>query len=145
MDNAMFAANDFVVFPGVGVAYVAGGFTAQVEATLLQLTRVKGDDTIQKDSSRTNFTSGLHLGYFFVPAFSLGAEIRHQRWLSTPANVELNDDLRETTTFAVGPRFHVKIGDKRWIRPGIAYAKGLDKPMTDTKHHIIQLDVPIVL
>ena len=145
MDNAMFAVNDFVVFPGVGIAYVAHGFTAQIEATLLQLTRVKSDDTIQKDSSRTNFTTGLHLGYFIAPPFSLGAEIRHQRWLSTPANVEANSILRETTTFAIGPRFHVKIGEKRFIRPGIAYAKGLDKPMTDTKHHIVQLDVPIVL
>jgi hypothetical protein len=145
MDNAMFAVNDFTVFPGVGIAYVAHGFTAQIEATLLQLTRVKGDDTIQKDSSRTNFTSGLHLGYFLAPPISIGAEIRHQRWLSTPAPVEANSDLRETTTFAVGPRFHLKIGEKRWIRPGISYARGLDKPMTDTKHNMIQLDVPIVL
>ena len=33
MDNAMFAVNDFTVFPGVDVAFVKGGFTAQVEAT----------------------------------------------------------------------------------------------------------------
>src|SRR5688500_2495825 len=69
MDNAMFAVNDFTVFPGVGLAYVAHGLTAQVEATVLQLTRVKGDD-VQPDSSRTNFTTGFHLGYFFIPQLS---------------------------------------------------------------------------
>src|SRR5690606_17746155 len=41
MDNAMFAVNDFTVFPGVGLAYVAHGLTVQVEATVLQLTRVR--------------------------------------------------------------------------------------------------------
>jgi len=63
LDNAMFAVNDFVIFPGVDVAYVSGRFTAQVEATVLQLTRVRGKHN-QPDASRTNFTSGLHLGYF---------------------------------------------------------------------------------
>ena len=37
MDNAMFAVNYFTVFPGVGFAFVDSGFTAQVEATVLQL------------------------------------------------------------------------------------------------------------
>jgi hypothetical protein len=41
MDNAMFAVNYFTVFPGVGLAYVNHGFTVQVEATLLQLLRVR--------------------------------------------------------------------------------------------------------
>lgn len=146
MDNAMFAVNDFTVFPGVGLAYVAHGFTAQVEATVLQLTRVKGED-VQPDESRTNFTAGLHLGYFVIPQLSLGAELRHQRWLSTPErpNVEASPELRDTTTFAVGPRLHIKLGKKSWVRPGIAFAMPLDKPMKDSEHKIVQLDVPFVL
>jgi hypothetical protein len=148
MDNAMFAVNDFTVFPGVGFAYVAGGFTAQVEATLLQLTRVRGEDA-QKDSSKTNFTTGLHLGYFIVPFLSVGGEIRHQRWLSTPKTIQGNaayseSALRDTTTFAVGPRIHVKVGEKMWFRPGIAFAMALDDPMKDAKYKIVQLDLPFV-
>jgi hypothetical protein len=142
MDNAMFAVNYFTVFPGVGFAYVGGGFTAQVEVTLLQLTRVRGED-VDADESRTNFTTGLHVGYFVVPALSLGAEIRHQRWLSTPKAVEANENLRDTSTFAVGPRGHFQLGETTWLRPGIAYARGLDKPMTDAKFHIVQLDVAL--
>ena len=52
LDNAMFAVDDFTVFPGVNVAYVNGGFTAQAEATLSQLTRVRGA-TDDKDPSTT--------------------------------------------------------------------------------------------
>lgn len=146
MDNAMFAVNDFTVFPGVGLAYVAHGFTAQVEATVLQLTRVKGDD-VQPDSSRTNFTSGLHLGYFIVPELSAAVELRHQRWLSTPERPDVDGlpALRDTTTVAIGPRVHIKLGEKTWIRPAIAFAMPLDDPMKDGKHKIVQLDVPIVL
>ncbi|HEV8247134.1 MAG TPA: hypothetical protein VGP93_15260 [Polyangiaceae bacterium] len=147
MDNAMFAVNDFTVFPGVDFAFVSGGFTAQVEATLFQLTRVRGD-AVQKDSSKTNFTTGLHLGYFLTTFLSLGAEIRHQRWLSTPKTIQGNpayseSTLRDTTTFAVGPRFHIKLGEKVWLRPGVAFAMPLDDPMKDSKYKIVQIDIPV--
>jgi hypothetical protein len=157
MDNAMFAVNDFTIFPGVGFAYVAHGFTAQVEATLLQLTRVRGDKknaagvANNPDSSKTNFTTGLHIGYFVIPMLSLGGEIRHQRWLSTPKAVEADEadsnptkmGVRDTTTFAVGPRFHFKLSDSVWFRPGVAYAMPLDKPFSKSKHKIVQLDLPV--
>jgi hypothetical protein len=144
MDNAMFAQNDFTVFPGVGFAYVGGGFTAQVEVTVLQLTRVRGDE-FQADSSKTNFTTGLHLGYFIAPFFSLGAELRHQRWLSTPSFVEndATDTLRDTSTVAFGPRFHFKLGESTWLRPAVALVLPIDDPMADAAYKIIHLDVPL--
>jgi hypothetical protein len=151
MDNALFATNYFTVFPGVGFAYVAGGFTAQVEATIFQLTRVKGDQVKNpagvtlNDSSRTNFTTGVHVGYFFIPQLSLGAELRHQRWLSTPTPVKANPDARDTTTVAVGPRVHIKLSDTAWFRPALVYARPLDKPLTDKQDvNIVQLDLPFV-
>ena len=145
MDNAMFAVNYFTVFPGVGFAYVAHGLTLQVEATVFLLNKARGPETI--DKRNTNFTTGFHAGYFIVPQFSLGAEIRHQRWLSTPATIKVggvvNDNLRDTTTFAVGPRVHIKLGETSWFRPGIAFAMPLDKPMSDRDYKIVQLDLPV--
>jgi len=143
MDNAMFAVNYFTVFPGVGFAYVGNGLTVQVEATLLQLTKTRGPDAA--DDSNSNFTTGLHVGYFFVPMLSAGAEIRHQRWLSTPAAVEADSTgaLRDTTTFAVGPRFHFKLGEATWLRPGIAFAMAIDDPLADSKYKIVQIDVAL--
>ena len=143
MDNAMFAVNDFVVIPGADLAWLHGGFTVQLETTLLQLTRVRGEN-VQADASRTNLTAGIHVGYFVVPQLSLGAELRHQRWLSTPAAVEGDARLRDTTTVALGPRLHIKAGDALWLRPGIAYARGVDRPMTLAHYNIVQIDVPIV-
>ncbi|MGC4095300.1 MAG: hypothetical protein QM756_46725 [Polyangiaceae bacterium] len=144
MDNAMFAVNDFTVFPGVGFAFISHGFTAQVEATVLQLTQVRGGTTAQPDKSRTNFTTGLHVGYFIVPQFSLGAELRHQRWLSTPKIVETNSAARDTTSFAVGPRMHFKVAEKMWVRPGVSFSMPIDKPFSDNKFKNIQLDIPFV-
>jgi hypothetical protein len=155
MDNAMFAVNDLTIFPGVDFAYVAGGFTAQIEATLLQLTRVRGDKQPamglpkNPDKSKTNFTMGVHVGYFLTPFLSVGAEWRHQRWLSTPKAVETDEasmnpqGTRDTSTFAVGPRFHLKLSDSVWFRPGVAFAMATDSPMEKAEYKIVQLDLPI--
>jgi hypothetical protein len=142
MDNAMFSVNDFTIFPGVDFAFVSGGFTVQAEATLLQLSRVRGSGDPTTDPSKTNFTMGLHAGYFFIPMLSLGAEIRHQRFLSTPKAVEATPANRDTTTIAVGPRFHFQIAKGKWLRPGIAFAFGIDEPLTKSSYKIVQLDIP---
>ncbi|MBS1152035.1 MAG: putative secreted protein, partial [Myxococcaceae bacterium] len=142
MDNAMFAINDLTVFPGVGVSYSRAGFTAQVEATVLQLTRVRGDK-VSPDPSRTNFTSGLHLGYFVQPWLSLGAELRYQRFLSTPVAVTKDAALRDNLTFAFGPRFHFK-GERFWARPGFSLTVPLDDPMARQRMVVLQLDVPVI-
>lgn len=135
MDNAMFAVNYFTVFPGASVAYVAQGVTVQAEVTVLELLRVRGSD----EKARTNFTSGLHVGYFVIPELSIGAELRYQRFLK-------NDTLAgkppiDNLTVAGGVRAHFKLADGAWLRPGLAYARGLDDPMAAARYHIVQADV----
>ena len=142
MDNAMFAVNYFTVFPGVGMAYVAHGLTVQGEVTALQLTRVKGEK-LDTDSSRTNFTTGLHVGYFLIPQFSIAGELRHQRWLSTPASVKKDSTARDISTIAIGPRFHFKLGEQSWLRPALALALPLDEPLSKSNYKTIQLDIPV--
>ena len=152
MDNAMFAVNDLTIFPGAGLAYVAGGLTVQGEVTVLQLFRVRGDEAPaagmpppNPDSKKTNSTMGLHVGYFVIPQISLGGELRYQRWLSTPKAVDADptDTLRDNLTFAVGPRGHFQLGEKVWLRPGVAYAQGLDDPMSAASYRIVKVDVPV--
>ncbi len=146
MDNALFAINDTTLFPGVDLAYVDHGLTVQVEATVLFLMRSRGDE-VQKDRSKVNFTSGLHVGYFVLPWLSAGAELRYQRWLSTPVAVgaDKTGALRDNLSFAVGPRFHFKLGESTWLRPGASYARGLDQPMAGAKYSIAQLDLLLIL
>lgn len=141
MDNAMFAVNDFVLFPGLDVAWVSGGWTAQAEATLLQLWRVRGEEK-QVDVRRTNFTTGFHLGYFVLPRISLGGEFRYQRWLSTPAAVKTAPKGRDTATAALGARLHFKLGPTAWFRPGVSLALPLDDPLGDADYQIVQVDLP---
>lgn len=141
MDNAMFAVNDVTLFPGIDVAYVHGGFTLQLEGTVFQLRRVHGD-RVQVDENKTNFTSGVHAGYFFGPHFSLSGEVRYQRWISTPSFVKANEGLRDNLSVAAGPRLHFKAGKVK-LRPGIALVDGLAGPIDDARYRIVQLDVPI--
>ena len=157
MDNAMFSVNDFAVFPGVDFAYVSSGFTAQVEATVFQLTRVKGDKqpamglANNPDKSKTNLTMGIHVGYFLAPFLSVGVDFRHQRFLSTPKAVEADEKstnmtplgLRDTTTFGIGPRFHMKLSESVWFRPGVSFSMAIDKPLEKFEYKIVQLDLPI--
>ena len=158
MDNAMFAVNYFAAIGGLDGAYVASKLTVQAEATLFQLFRTRGDNnlTASNDKTRTNSTFGIHAGYFVLPILSLGAELRYQRWLSTPTTGAKNtmtgvvtstsfaDYKMDSTTAAIGPRFHFKLGKNMWCRPGISYARGLDRPITDASYNMVQVDVPVV-
>jgi hypothetical protein len=142
MDNSLFAVNYFTVIPGVDFAFVDSGLTVQTEATLFKLTRVRGPST--QDSNNTNLTMGLYVGYFILPMLSVGAELRHQHWLSTPASVKADktDSIRDTSTFAIGPRFHFNISDNIWFRPGLALALPIDDPMKKSDYKIVQVDLP---
>jgi hypothetical protein len=146
MDNSLFAVDDFAIIPGVDLAWVGEGLTLQAEATLFQLWRVRGAQQ-QHEASKTNFTCGVHAGYFIVPEFSVGLDVRYQRWLNAPIAVD-NDKtgtLVDNWTAAIGPRFHFSLGDGVKIHPGIAYARALDKPMAAAtpNYHIVQLDIPV--
>jgi hypothetical protein len=146
MDNALFAVNDLAIVPGIDLAYVANRFTAQVEATLFQLERVRGAAT-QHEATKTNFTSGLHIGYFVTDLLSVGAELRYQRWFNAPIAVDQQKPgtSADEVTFAFGPRFHFEPTHGVWARPGIAYSRGMNHPMTSPANdQIVQLDLPVV-
>jgi hypothetical protein len=153
MDNSMFAVNYFTGILGADAAYVDRKLTVQAEATLFQSLRVHGDDAgkASTDSARTNSTMGLHVGYFVIPQLSFGAELRYQRWLSTPTQlntmgmkVNLPDASLDTTTVAIGPRAHFSIGRGIFLRPGISYSRALDQPLSSQSYNTLQVDVPVV-
>jgi len=153
MDNSMFAVNYFTGIVGADAAYVARNLTVQVEATLFQSLRVHGDDAggASTDSARTNSTMGLHVGYFVIPQLSFGAELRYQRWLTTPTQlnttmmkVNYADSLLDNATVAIGPRAHFAIGRGMFLRPGISYSRGLDKPLSTSSYNMVQVDLPVV-
>lgn len=151
MDNALFATNYLTPTVGAGLAYVDKGLTVQAEVTVLQLMRVRGE-ALDGDKSRTNFTSGLNIGYLVLPPYlTISAELHYQRWLSTPKAVEADEakpadarrGLRDQLTVGGGVRANIPLDDKILMRPGISYFRGIDDPMAKDKFSIIQLDLPI--
>jgi hypothetical protein len=140
MEGSLFAVNYWTVVAGGDLTYVSPWISIQAEVTFFQLTRVRGPET--QDSSRTNLTSGIHAAHFFTPAASLAVEFRLQRWLSNASPVVSDPDARQQSSFGIGPRFHFKIGEKNWFRPGLSYNRYLDKPLTSRDYNIVQLDLP---
>jgi hypothetical protein len=146
MDDALFAVDDSAVFPGIDFAWVHAGLTLQAEATLFQLWRVRGEQA-QPEATKTNFTSGVHAGYFVVPMLSFGLDVHYQRWFNAP--IAIDKDTTGTKiddwTAAIGPRLHIPLGGSVKIHPGVSYARGLDKPMAAStpNYNILQLDIPV--
>ncbi len=148
MDNALFGPNYLTLIPGVSLAYIAHDLTLQLEATVLQLNRVRGE-RVDADAFRTNFTSGLAAGYTFTPTIAAVGELRYQRWISNPSVSTAASPAVDNLSFAIGPRITIKAGGIT-LRPGIAYAQGLigaiaKSGFTSPTHsdHILFLDLPI--
>lgn len=152
MDNAMFAVNYATGIVGADVAYVDHRLTLQAEATLFQLFRVHGDDAGAQstDAARTNSTMGVHAGYFLLPMLSVGAELRYQRWLTTPTRLVMGSKVdipganMDTVTVAIGPRAHFKLGRNMYLRPGVSYSRALDNPLSGASYNTLQIDVPVM-
>lgn len=144
MDASMFQTNELALIPGVDIAVVWGGLMFQLEATIFQLFRVRGEE-VMKDQYRTYMTAGAHLAYFLIPQLSFGLEFRYQRWLSTPATVTADPSLRDTVSFALGLRGHFKISKSKniWLRPAFTYARGISNPMNAMNYGIYQIDLPL--
>jgi len=157
-DDAMFAVNYITEIVGADFAYVKHGLTAQGEVTLLQYVRVRGDHSADAiDAFRTNSAVGLHLGYFMGSHFSLGGDLRYQRWLSHPTTVNamtgahapLADADMDMLTIAAGPRLHFRLGQHTWIHPGLSYTRGFDSrgfgaPLITAQTNAVQVDVPVM-
>jgi len=147
MDNPLFAVNDLSIIPGLDLAYVDHGLTLQAEATVCELERVRGEE-VQLEASKTAFVGGAFIGYFLTDFLSLGAELRIQWWIDPPLAVQNHkpNTSYDLTSLAVGPRFHFRLGPRVWIRPGVAYVRGFDPPMTPKAFNdsIVQLDIPVV-
>jgi hypothetical protein len=141
MDNSMFAVNDLTPTLGFDIAYVNHRVTLQAEGTLFELFRTRGE-AVQTDEYKTNFTTGAHAGVFIAHWLCVSAELRYQRYLTTPAAVMTNPDARDNLTVAGGLRFNWKLGAHQVLRPGISFARALDKPLSNRTYEIVQLDLP---
>lgn len=142
MDNSFFGPNDLQLLSGVDVAWIAEALVLQAEASVIQLVRLRGAGA-QPDAFRTNSTAALFAGRFFGPHVSLGAELRYQRWLSTPTSVAADPSTRDNLSAAVGLRAHVHVG-AAVLRPGVAFGLGLHGPLAAGEYRMLHLDVPVV-
>lgn len=152
MDNAMFAVNYLTMIGGLGFAYIDHGVTLQVEGTLFQLVRTRGENAKSAhEASRTNSTMGFFAGFAPTKWLSLGGELRYQHWLSsihkfaapTKTYVAISEAEKDTFTFAVGPRFTFKAAGLTF-RPGISYSRAFDAPLKTSHYNMMQIDLPVI-
>jgi hypothetical protein len=150
MDDPLFMPDYLTAWPGLDVAYVTKGFTIQGEVSIAFMTKVRGPET--EKSTNVDLTMGVHAGYFLFPFLSVGMDLRHQRWLSTPAFVlryhrpdgteDASREIRDITTLGLGPRAHIALDEDVKFRPGLSLSFGLDRPVATSHYKIIQLDLP---
>jgi hypothetical protein len=144
MDNGMFGVNELHIPLGLDAAYVRRGFTAQVEISLYTSVRARGEQR-SPDKSKANATSGLFVGYFIVPRrFSVGAELRYQRFLSTPDAVAKDPSQRDNLTAGGGVRGHFQLASNVDFRPGLSYGAGLAGVAADRHYQMVGIDLPVV-
>ncbi len=149
MDNALFSTNYLTLAPGVGVAWVRDGLTLQAEVTVLQLVRVREGfngavtpaRSVDPDEMRTNLVLGAHVGYRVLPALTVSAELRYQRWLTTPAAVAADEALRHALTVGGGVRANIPLSAQYVFRPGVAYFHPLVGNMSRAGHRVIIVDL----
>lgn len=156
-DAALFAVNYMTEMAGADVAFVSHGFTLQVETTLQAQVRVRGSSTSSSlDAFRTNAAVGLHLGYFIGSHFSLGSDLRYERWLLRPtalnvatgAQVPLADRDMDNVTLAAGMRLHFGLGRQTSMHPGLCLMRGFDgrafsAPLVTRETTAVELDLPV--
>lgn len=135
-DQAMFEVEDATAIAGADVAYVDHGFTAQLEATVMQGVRVRGAG----DRLRTNSAFAAHVGTFLGDHVSIGADVRYQRWLS-PTDAMTPVD---SAAVAVGVRVHFAVGEHARIHPGLSLTRGLDHaPLLSSEATAIEVSLPV--
>ena len=156
-DDTMFAVNYLTPIVGADFAWVNHGFTAQVEVTLQELVRVRGAKSASSlDRFRTNAAVALHLGYFIGSHFSLGGDLRYERWLSHPTarntatseRVPIPERDMDVVTTAVGARVHFRLGEHSSVHPGFSVLRGFDgrafsAPLVTAQTTAVQFDIPV--
>lgn len=141
-ENALYAVNYATITEGIGLAWIKDRLTVQVEATLFQLMRARGEK-VEKDSFRLNSTFGAHVGYAILDMLTLSAEVRYQRWLTDAAPVKVAEVNRDTLTVGGGFRFNLPVA-KVTLRPGFGYFVPLDDPMKKLNFQTFTFDLPIL-
>jgi hypothetical protein len=153
----MFAVNYLTPMAGADLAWMSHGFTAQIEATLQELVRVRGGNSASSlDRFRTNAAVGLHVGYFIGSHFSVGSDLRYERWLSHPTTrnaatgeqVPVPDRDMDVVTLAAGARLHFRLGEHTSIHPGLSLLRGFDSrgfsaPLATSETTAAQIDLPV--
>lgn len=143
--STMFSPNDVAPFVGGDIAWVSHGFTAQAEANVFELFRVRGSK-VDPDATKTSLMAGISGGYFVVPQISFGLEVRDNTLLSTPAAVAAGKSSRSWVTVGGGVRAHLQLGAQVWFRPGLGYFQPLNDPtptISASSYHVFQLDLPL--
>ncbi len=141
LDGVLFGSNYLAFAGGLDLAYLVAGFSFQLEGTLVNGLRVRGE-AADADESRAAATTGVHVGYLVAKLVNLSVEARLQAFLSDAAPAVANPDAREQLTLSGGARFNVELAPTILARPGLAYSAGLDAPMSDAEVHVVQVDLP---
>jgi hypothetical protein len=143
LENSLLSPNEVGVPLGFDFGYREGRFTAQLEANMSVLARVKGEAKTP-DSARIPAWAAAMVGYFILPELSAAAELRYTTSLTTTAAIAKDPSTRDNMSFAVGVRGYVRIANNIAFRPGVSYGRGIEGRLNDLGYQYVQVDFPMV-
>lgn len=142
LDSAIALPNYTWLGAGASLSWTGYGATAQAEITALHGYQSRGAESL--DDTLSSGIGGLFLGYYLLPQLNLGAELRYQRFLSTPASVVKDPLLRDQLSFAVGARGHLKT-ELGTVRPGLSWGHGIGGASARAGNNVLLIDLGIAL
>lgn len=142
LDSSIASPNHLGLGLGLSVAWFDHGLTLQADANVNQSFQTRGPESV--DDAITNSIAGLFAGYAILPQLSVGAELRYQRYLTTPASVAKNAQLRDQASFAVGARGTFDLEAFK-LKPGVSYGHAIGGAMGAGDTNVVLLDLAFAL
>ena len=143
--GAMFAVDHVDVFGGLKASYSLDRFTLQVESTLHQLGRVRGEAVDPIGAAATVTGSQATASCAILPALSLSSGLAETRFWNTPKAIRDSPDSRVDYFFIVGASLDLRLARGIGFTPGLLYARALDLPLRAEKFQVVELDLGLSL
>ncbi len=142
--GATFAVNHVDVFGGARADYTVGPVTLQLESTLHQLTRVRGETVDPIGAAVTMTGSQATIAYTILPNVTLSTAMYESRVWNTPTCIRESPDSRADYFVMAGATLDLRIRGLA-IAPGFVYARALDLPLVREKFQVVELDLGVAL
>ncbi len=139
--GAMFAVDHVDVFGGLRASYTASRLTLQIESTVHQLVRVRGEASDPIGDAATVTGSQATALVALPHDVSVSTGLAETRFWNTPKCIQDSAESRRDYFVVAGVSLELKLAKGVAFTPGVLYARALDLPLTRETFQVIEVDL----